>query len=293
MLNVMPSEGQPGVIVQGDSAALLRGVPTGAAHLIVTSPPYNIGKSYERRSSLDRYIEGQDAIIAECFRILAPGGHIVWQVGNYVNDGEIVPLDIALYPSFARHGLKLRNRIIWHFEHGLHCAYRLSGRHETLLWFTKGDDYHFDLDPIRVPQKYPGKRHFKGPRVGELPGNPLGKNPGDVWVIPNVKHNHVEKTVHPCQYPVELVERLVLPMTLPGQLVLDPYAGVGTTVAAAVRHGRLDLGFELSAEYVAIGEARVRAAQEGTLAARPMDRAVYTPPGAAKRPAAGRKATRS
>jgi adenine-specific DNA-methyltransferase len=115
MLNVMPSEGQPGVIVQGDSAALLRGVPTGAAHLIVTSPPYNIGKSYERRSSLDRYIEGQDAIIAECFRILAPGGHIVWQVGNYVNDGEIVPLDIALYPSFARHGLKLRNRIIWHF----------------------------------------------------------------------------------------------------------------------------------------------------------------------------------
>jgi hypothetical protein len=201
--------------------------------------------------------------------------------------------DIALYPSFARHGLKLRNRIIWHFEHGLHCAYRLSGRHETLLWFTKGDDYHFDLDPIRVPQKYPGKRHFKGPRLGELSGNPLGKNPGDVWVIPNVKHNHVEKTVHPCQYPVELVERLVLPMTLPGQLVLDPYASVGTTVAAAVRHGRLGLGFELSAEYVAIGEARVRAAQEGTLAARPMDRAVYTPPGAAKRPAAGRKATRS
>ena len=282
MLNVMPSEGQPGVIVQGDSAALLRGVPTGVAHLIVTSPPYNIGKSYERRSSLDRYIEGQDAIIAECFRILALGGHIVWQVGNYVNNGEIVPLDIALYPSFARHGLKLRNRIIWHFEHGLHCAYRLSGRHETLLWFTKGDDYHFDLDPIRVPQKYPGKRHFKGPRVGELSGNPLGKNPGDVWVIPNVKHNHVEKTVHPCQYPVELVERLVLPMTLPGQLVLDPYAGVGTTVAAAVRHGRLGLGFELSRDYVAISEARVRAAQEGTLAARPMDRAVYTPPLPAK-----------
>ena len=133
-----------------------------------------------------------------------------------------------------------------------------------------------------MPQKYPGKRHFKGPRLGELSGNPLGKNPGDVWVIPNVKHNHVEKTVHPCQYPVELVERLVLPMTLPGQLVLDPYAGVGTTVAAAVRHGRLGLGFELSAEYVAISEARVRAAQEGTLAARPMDRAVYTPPLPAK-----------
>ena len=67
-----------------------------------------------------------------------------------------------------------------------------------------------DVDPIRVPQKYPNKKAFKGPNVGKLTGHPLGKNPGDVWTIPNVKSNHVEKTDHPCQFPVELVERLVL-----------------------------------------------------------------------------------
>ena len=107
----------------------------------------------------------------------------------------------------------MRNRIVWHFEHGLHCSRRLSGRYETIMWFTKGDDYVFELDPIRVPQKYPGKKYFKGPKAGQYSCNPLGKNPGDVWTIPNVKSNHVEKTGHPCQFPVELIERLVLALT--------------------------------------------------------------------------------
>jgi adenine-specific DNA-methyltransferase len=128
-------------------------------------------------------------------RLLHPRGSICWQVGNHVDDGEVVPLDIVLYPIFKEHGLKLRNRIVWHFEHGLHCTKRLSGRYETILWFTKSNDYTFNLDPIRVPSKYPGKKHFKGPRAGQLSGNPLGKNPSDVWIFPNVKNNHVEKTV--------------------------------------------------------------------------------------------------
>lgn len=181
--------------------------------LIVTSPPYNIGKSYERRDSLENYILAQRQVIAECVRLLHPKGSICWQVGNHVHSGEVFPLDIILYQIFKEHGLKLRNRIIWHFEHGLHCSKRLSGRHETILWFTKSDDYTFNLDPIRVPSKYPNKKHFKGPNAGKLSGNPLGKNPGDVWIFPNVKNNHVEKTIHPCQFPIELVERFVLSMT--------------------------------------------------------------------------------
>jgi len=127
-----------------------------------------------------------------------------------------------LYPIFKKLGLKLRNRIIWHFEHGLHCQRRFSGRYESILWFTKNDNYTFDLDPIRIPQKYPGKRYFKGPNIGRFSCNPLVKNPGDLWVIPNVKHNHPEKTIHPCQFPVELIERLILSMTRPGDLVLTP-----------------------------------------------------------------------
>ena len=262
----------------GDCLTFLRSVPDGAARLIVTSPPYNIGKEYERRSSLDNYVKTQEAVIAECVRILADDGSLCWQVGNYVHRGEIVPLDALLFPVFRARNLKMRNRIVWHFEHGLHCSHRFSGRYETINWYTKNDDYVFNLDPARVPQKYPNKRHFKGPRIGELSGNPLGKNPGDVWVFPNVKHNHIEKTMHPCQFPVELVERLVLSMTGPGDLVLDPYMGVGSSAVAALMHGRRAAGAEIEPAYYNVGKRRAREALAGTLRTRPIHRAVYEPP---------------
>ena len=228
---------------------------------------------------LDDYLEGQARVIKECTRVLADDGWICWQVGNFVDDNEIVPLDIALWPTFRELGLKMRNRIIWHFEHGLHCSRRFSGRHETIVWLTKSDDYVFNLDAVRVPQKYPGKKHFKGPRAGQYSCNPLGKNPGDVWIIPNVKHNHIEKTIHPCQFPVELVERLVLSMTKRGDWVIDPYMGVGTTVAAAIKNGRRGMGAELVKKYVDVARERVTAAHDGTLRTRPMGRPVYTPIG--------------
>ena len=218
-----------------DNLAFMDTLESESMKLIVTSPPYNLGKTYERRSPLDDYLDGQARVISECVRLLHPKGSICWQVGNYVSDGEVVPLDTMLYPMFKAHGLKLRNRIVWHFGHGLHSSKRLSGRYETINWFTKSDDYTFNLNPIRVPSKYPNKRHFKGPNVGKLSGNPLGKNPSDVWEFPNVKSNHVEKTIHPCQFPVELVERLVLSMTDPGDSVFDPYMGVGSSRSLRLR----------------------------------------------------------
>lgn len=245
--------------------------------LIVTSPPYNIGKSYERREELNRYLAQQAQVIAECSRLLHPNGSICWQVGNHVQNGEIFPLDIFLYPKFIYHGLKLRNRIVWHFEHGLHCSKRLSGRYETINWFTKGDDYTFNLDAIRVPSKYPGKKYFKGPKVGQLSGNPLGKNPGDVWIFPNVKNNHIEKTSHPCQFPVELVERLVLSLTNAKDSVLDPYMGVGTSVVAAAKHGRKGFGCDIVQEYVDIAHQRLDLLRAGQLRTRPMNKPVYDP----------------
>jgi adenine-specific DNA-methyltransferase len=266
----------PVVLFHGDCAELLRALPDGAARLIVTSPPYNLGKAYERRRPLADYLAEQAVVIGECARVLAADGSICWQVGNHVADGEVFPLDALLYPVFKARGLRLRNRIIWHFEHGLHCARRFSGRHETILWFTR-DDYVFDLDPVRVPQKYPGKRHFKGPHFGQPSCHPLGKNPGDVWAIPNVKHNHVEKTVHPCQFPVELVERLVLALTGRGDLVVDPYMGVGTTAVAALRHGRRAAGAEIDETYVRVARERVQLAARGALRTRPMQRAIYAP----------------
>lgn len=260
-----------------DNLEFMRPLKSNSIRLIVTSPPYNIGKAYESRSPLDSYVQAQAQVISECVRLLHPRGSLCWQVGNHVQNGEIFPLDTVLYPIFREHGLKLRNRIVWHFEHGLHCSKRLSGRYETISWFTKGDDYIFNLDAIRVPSKYPGKKYFKGPKAGQLSGNPLGKNPGDVWIFPNVKNNHVEKTVHPCQFPVELVERLVLAMTEPGDCVFDPYMGVGTSVVAAAKHGRVGYGCDIVEEYVDIAWERIHALRAGTLKTRPMHKPVYDP----------------
>ena len=264
-------------IACADNLDFTRLLPNGSMQLIVTSPPYNLGKSYEKQGSLDDYIQQQQAVIEECVRLLAPRGSLCWQVGNCVDRGEVIPLDNLLYPVFKAQKLKLRNRIIWHFEHGLHCSKRFSGRYETINWWTKNDEYTFDLDPVRVPSKYPGKRHFKGPKMGLLSGNPKGKNPGDVWIFPNVKNNHVEKTIHPCQFPVELVERLVLSMTTPGDAVFDPYMGVGSSVIAALLHGRNGYGCDRMEDYVRIATERILALNAGMLRTRPMGKPVHEP----------------
>jgi adenine-specific DNA-methyltransferase len=265
------------VVYSGDCLELLHSIPDQSIQLIVTSPPYNIGKEYEKRLHLDLYLRQQEQVITECVRTLAPSGSLCWQVGNYVDRGAIIPLDSVLYPIFSRLGLRMRNRIIWHFEHGLHCSRRFSGRYETISWYTKSDDYVFNLDAVRIPQKYPGKKHFKGPKAGQYSCNPLGKNPGDVWPIPNVKSNHVEKTEHPCQFPVELIERLVLSLTNEGDWVLDPFLGTGTTVIAAIRHQRRGAGAETVSKYVSLARERIQKEMEGTLRTRPMDRPIYDP----------------
>jgi len=265
------------VVYPGDCLELLKSIPDETLGLIVTSPPYNIGKEYETKLDLDLYLRQQARVIAECVRVLSPQGSICWQVGNHVDRGAIIPLDAVLYPIFAQLGLRMRNRIIWHFEHGLHCKRRFSGRYESIIWFTKSEDYVFHLDAVRVPQKYPGKKHFKGPKAGQYSCNPLGKNPGDVWIIPNVKSNHVEKTEHPCQFPVELIERLVLALTNEGDWILDPFLGTGTSVIAAIRHGRKGAGAEIVPKYVELAKKRIREELTGTLRTRPMDRPVYDP----------------
>ncbi len=265
------------VVHCGDCLDFLKSIPDQTQQFIVTSPPYNIGKEYEKRLELQVYLDQQANVITECARVLKHSGSICWQVGNYVKNGSIIPLDTVLYPIFIGLGFKMRNRIIWHFEHGLHCSRRFSGRYETIIWFTKSDEYYFNLDGVRVPQKYPGKRHFKGPKAGLYSGNPLGKNPGDLWIIPNVKSNHIEKTIHPCQFPVELIERLVLALTQTGDWGLDPFLGVGTSIIAAIRHDRRGAGAEIVPKYVELAKERIDQEIDGTLKTRPMSRPVYDP----------------
>jgi len=265
---------------QGDVETFLKELPVKPLFdLVVTSPPYNIGKEYETRIGLEKYLEWQERIINELIPRLKKGGSLCWQVGNYVDDNQIFPLDIEFAPIFKKHKLQLRNRIIWQFGHGLHTQKRFSGRYEVVLWYTntasKGDAYTFNLDEVRVPAKYPGKKHFKGPNAGQFSGNPLGKNPEDVWSIPNVKSNHVEKTEHPCQFPVGLIERLVLSLTNSGDLVFDPFAGVASAGVASVIHGRRFWGCEVMAEYAKTGLKRMQDALEGNAAYRPHDKPLY------------------
>ncbi len=279
------------VFFEGDCMTLLADVPSKSVDLVITSPPYNLGKRYEKTAPLQEYLKKQEPVIAELDRVLASTGSLCWQVGNYVHKGEVFPLDVYFYEIFKRLGWKLRNRIIWRFNHGLHASKRFSGRYEVILWFTKGDEYVFNLDPVRIPAKYPGKRYFKGPKRGQLSGNPLGKNPSDiwdvvkqdwedeVWDIPNVKANHPEKTEHPCQFPVELVERCVLALTQPDGVVFDPYCGVGSTIIAALQHHRRAIAAEQDATYVAIARERIRQFMQGTLPLRPLGRPIHKPTG--------------
>lgn len=277
------ARGNDATLRTSDCLRFLKTLPDECAQLVLTSPPYNIGKSYEpHRLSIDEYIATQKKVIDEAVRLVKPGGSICWQVGHYVNGhAQIIPLDMLLYPCFRAHEVKqkiyLRNRIIWHFEFGCHSQRRFSGRHEVILWFTKGDEYKFHLNCLRVPQKYPGKRAYRGRRKGKYSGNPLGKNPGDVWIFPNVKGKHIEKTIHPCQFPIELAERLIEAFTDKRDLVIDPYVGVGSTVAAAILHGRRAAGCDTIAEYVRIARHRARLAAKDDLDYRPRSRLVYKP----------------
>lgn len=276
-------------IINGDSLQELKKFEGGKFDLIITSPPYNVGKSYETKQSIEKYLDTQKNIIHELIRTLSNKGSLCWQVGNYVDKGEIFPLDIYYYHMFKEYGLKLRNRIVWHFGHGLHASKRFSGRYETVLWFTKTDDYIFNLDNVRIPSKYPGKLHFKGPKKGQPSGNPKGKNPSDIWEIisqdwesglwniPNVKSNHPEKTDHPCQFPIELVERFVLALTNEDSWVLDPFGGVGSTAIAALKNNRNVISIEKEKEYCLLAEKRIDDLNEGNLKVRPINKPIHTP----------------
>ena len=269
-------------LVHGDRLDLFKKIKKSSAQVIITSPPYNIGKSYEKKKPLNEYLLEQEKTLRECFRVLKKGGSLCWQVGSYFERSELYPLDIYLYEICKKIGFKLRNRIVWHFEHGLHSNKKFSGRYETILWFTKSDKYYFNFDPIRVPQKYPGKVGYTGKNKGKYTGNKKGKNPSDVWIFPNVKSNHKEKTIHPCQFPIELAERLVLSMSKKNDLVIDPYAGVGTTLIAAIKNSRKAAGSEIFKRYINITKKRINLLKKNKLPYRKMNTPVQMVKGNSK-----------
>ena len=263
-------------IFNDDCNNILRHIKPESVDLIVTSPPYCMKKAYESpEDDISTFQQCHRDIFNKIYKLLKPGGSICWQVGYHVSGACVIPLDYIVYEIFMkrsrnyRYPLVLRNRIVWTFGHGLNSERRFSGRHETILWFTKGDFATFNLDAVRIPQKYPGKRAYKGKNKGQLTGNPLGKNPSDVWDIPNVKANHVEKTDHPCQYPVAIPSRLIRALTGPEALVLDPFMGSGSTGVAAILEKRSFIGIEKDTKYFQIAQKRLNDAKNGVVRVRP------------------------
>jgi adenine-specific DNA-methyltransferase len=271
-----------------DALKFLRKLRLGSVDLIVSSPPYCVGKEYDKSLNVEDFVADHMRLAPLLVRALRDGGSLCWQVGHHVKNGITVPLDALVYEVFSRQReLFLRNRIVWAFGHGIHASRRFSGRHETILWFTKGHNYLFNLNAVRVPQKYPGKRHYKGPNKGEWSGNPRGKNPSDVWQIPNVKSHHIEKTSHPCQFPVALVQRLIRALTRRGSLVVDPFMGSGSSAVAAVLEERRFAGSDINKSYVALAMKRVNQITQGADFYRPIEKPIYEPNGreaVAKRP---------
>ena len=270
-------------IWQDDCRKLLKELPrTKSINMVWSSPPYNVGKCYENNKSINEYLDFHKEVIDEIIPRMDDDGIVCWQVGFYVNNktGEIVPLEYFFYDMFKKHGLIMKNRIIWHYRHGLTYDSRFAGRHETIMVMTKGD-HNFNVDPVRMPQIYKNKK-----KNGKLTCNPLGKNPGDVWDnIPNVKASHPEKIdlynghtktkeKHPCQTPVGLVERCLLSMTKPKDLILDPFAGTGSIGVAAAIHGRRFWGCEISAKYAIASQGRINQALRGEAMWRPHNKPI-------------------
>jgi adenine-specific DNA-methyltransferase len=239
---------------EGDALELLTKVPDASIALVLTSPPYNIGKPYEQRLDIGEYLNWCESWLSEIRRTLTPDGALWLNLGfvEVPHRGRAVPIPYLLW---ERLGLYLVQEVVWSQPNGVACKRRLSPRNEKLLWLVKNpDNYVFDLDAIRDPNvAYPNQRHR-----GRTRCNPLGKNPGDVWNIRRVPAGRptAERTSHPTQMPLLLADRIIRATSRPGDLVLDPFAGSSTTVVSAVRQGRIGAGFEINKDYVGLISAR-------------------------------------
>ena len=228
----------------------MKKLPDNSIDLIVTSPPYNIKKkykSYKDDLSLESYLSFLKNVLKESSRILKDKGNIMINLGSYVNkEGDAIPISYFIFNMLDDVGLKFRQEIVWYFQGGLSATKKLSARFEHVIWLYK-EDYKFNLDNIRVKEwKQKDKRN-----------NPLGKNPTNVWEINRVAYGSKEKTEHPAQFPLKMIDRIVKGWSDENDVVLDMFMGSGTTALSCLRNNRNYIGFELDSYYCDIAENRI------------------------------------
>ena len=237
-------------------------LPSGIFDLVITSPPYNIGKEYESIMSVADYVTWTECWTTETCRLIAWNGALLLNLGyiSIESKGRAVPLPYLLWDKIP---LYLNQEIVWNYSAGVACKNYLSPRNEKILWYVKDKDHYvFNLDAIRdMNVKYPNSKRHGKPRV-----NTLGKNPSDVWEIAKVTtgtgRSSAERTAHPCQFPADLINRLVLGFSQEGNIVFDPFAGSGTTIESCIKHNRYCVGFELREAYCDIAVRRIKEYRE-------------------------------
>ena len=245
-------------IYEMDCLEGMKSIPSELVDLTITSPPYNIGKEYEELAELDNYLDWCENWIIEIHRITKDNGTFWLNVGYLEVDDEGLAVPIP-YLLWNRTPFYFLQEVVWNYAAGVACKKRFSPRNEKLLWYVKDKkNYTFNLDDVRDPNvKYPNQK-----KNGKLKCNPLGKNPSDVWQITKVTSGKnrasVERTPHPAQFPMDLVERMLKSSSNKGDVILDPFMGSGSTAECAIRNGRYVIGFELKNEYIGYAEQRIK-----------------------------------
>ncbi|MCC4604741.1 DNA-methyltransferase [Xanthomonas campestris] len=255
----VPDIYSPGVLIyHRDCIEGLRALPADIVDLTVTSPPYNIGKEYETVREVDEYLDWCAEWLVEIYRVTSDKGALWLNLGylSVPDRAKAIPIPYLLWnrvPFF------LQQEVVWRYGAGVSAKRSFSPRNEKFLWYLKNKkDYTFNLDEVRDPNVlYPNQK-----KNGKLRCNPLGKNPGDVWDIPKVtsgkNRSSKERTAHPAQFPEALVHKIIKASSNPGDLVVDPFLGSGTTAAIGKSLGRVVLGFELNKSYIPIISDRLK-----------------------------------
>jgi len=229
-------------IICGDAATEMANLPNDSVDLIIADPPYNLGKDYGNQSDsqtwLD-YFNFTQCWLAQAVRILKPTGSIYIFMGYRF----ISRLHVLLEDTFHLH---FNSWITWHYTQGMGRKQGFSPRHEDILFFTKSQTFTFNLEAIRIPQKYYRKRN-----------NMAGANPGDVWQFSHVHYSNPERLDHPTQKPEALIERIIRASSNEDEVILDPFVGSGTTCYVAQALHRRWLGIEANPEYVTIANNRM------------------------------------
>jgi site-specific DNA-methyltransferase (adenine-specific) len=227
-----------------DCLDLLRMLPDNSVQLIVCDPPYNINLAHW--DNFPNYIEWASRWLDESYRVLAPSGNLAifggLQYQSEAGSGDL--FDLLAYMR-KNSSMLLANVVIWHYRNGMSAQRFFANRHEEILWFAKTKGYFFDLDAVRIPFDEKTKELYKRDKRLKPESIEKGKNPTNVWQISRLNANSSERVGHPTQKPLDVVRRLVQALSFRGSVVLDFFAGSGSTTRVAIEQGRHSLACDV------------------------------------------------